>query len=288
MKYVEDILSLLQKSDLVISEAGYNTVNEIISAKTPAIFLPGHRNNDNQEQRAKSLEEQGAAIICNYDADSVCSNILDLMRDRKKLKKMADSFPEIVSGNEKAAFEIHRAIENRSYRLKVGKSCNNNCVYCDVLDIKGEKDKSLDELKDEIKALRKYKELIFPCNSDIRKDIIALLKYAKDLGFRVVIESNGRMFSYPGFYESIRKYVDKVCIFLNSADEDAHNTITRTRGTFRQTVRGIKNTRCQVNTVITDHNYENLSDIFRLVKSLGVRDVWPIYPVLKPQANRKL
>src|SRR3989339_234815 len=44
---------------LVISGAGYNTINEIISTKTPAVIVPLSRRWDDQLKRAKYFEELG-------------------------------------------------------------------------------------------------------------------------------------------------------------------------------------------------------------------------------------
>ena len=50
--HIKDLLKDLKKSRLVISEAGHNTVNELVATNTPALLIPGFRLLDNQELRA--------------------------------------------------------------------------------------------------------------------------------------------------------------------------------------------------------------------------------------------
>jgi predicted glycosyltransferase len=64
IEYEPELINLLAISDLVIAEGGYNTVNEIRVAKTPAVFLPSVRNLDDQEERVRALERQGLAAVC--------------------------------------------------------------------------------------------------------------------------------------------------------------------------------------------------------------------------------
>jgi len=51
-EYIKDLPKEFRKSRLVISEAGHNTVNELVATNTPALLIPGFRLLDNQELRA--------------------------------------------------------------------------------------------------------------------------------------------------------------------------------------------------------------------------------------------
>ena len=51
-------------ADLVISQAGYNTVNELLVAGVPAICIPAMRPFDDQFQRARSAAANSANIHC--------------------------------------------------------------------------------------------------------------------------------------------------------------------------------------------------------------------------------
>jgi len=64
VEFEPDLVDLLALSDLVLAEGGYNTVNEIRVARTPAVFLPSARNLDDQEERVRALEARGLAAVC--------------------------------------------------------------------------------------------------------------------------------------------------------------------------------------------------------------------------------
>jgi len=51
-EYIKDLPKEFKKSRLVISEAGHNTVNELVATNTSALLIPGFRLLDNQEFRA--------------------------------------------------------------------------------------------------------------------------------------------------------------------------------------------------------------------------------------------
>jgi len=66
ISYVPDMVGLMQKSRLVISEAGYTACNELIATRTPCILVPGWRDNDDQERRARYLERYGAVVAKDF------------------------------------------------------------------------------------------------------------------------------------------------------------------------------------------------------------------------------
>ena len=61
-RYRDDFRSLLLSCDVSVSQAGYNTVADILIAGTPAVFVAfdGDRENE-QPRRARILEELGRA-----------------------------------------------------------------------------------------------------------------------------------------------------------------------------------------------------------------------------------
>lgn len=59
----KDFGSLLSSSNIIISEAGYFTMLDLINYKKKAILIPGERIIDNQEIRALKLEELGIGKI---------------------------------------------------------------------------------------------------------------------------------------------------------------------------------------------------------------------------------
>jgi predicted glycosyltransferase len=79
VEYEPDLIDLLAISDLVVAEGGYNTVNEIRVARTPAVFLPSIRNLDDQEERVRALERAGLAAVCvGLEPDAIAARVAEV------------------------------------------------------------------------------------------------------------------------------------------------------------------------------------------------------------------
>lgn len=87
----------MYRSKIVISGAGYNTINEIISTKTPAVVIPLSRRWDDQFQRAKNLSLSGCIEVVHKD---ILSSVRDILKNWQSYHK---NFPSIKSGNIQAA-----------------------------------------------------------------------------------------------------------------------------------------------------------------------------------------
>jgi len=104
-----DMIDLLAISDLVIAEGGYNTVNEIRVTRTPAIFLPSERGNDNQEERVRALERAGLGFVfAPLQAEPVAAKVIELHGDPAMLRAIRSRYAEDRAelGNRAAAEQI--------------------------------------------------------------------------------------------------------------------------------------------------------------------------------------
>jgi len=169
----------------------------------------------------------------------------------------------------------------------IGYQCNNNCIFCSEADeyMKNLKYKSTSKIKKEIIATRgKYDFVNFMGREPtLRKDFIELLQYTKGLKFRQVgFTTNGRMLAYKDF---VRKVLDaginQIVISLSGATPEMHNSLTQVKGSFLQTIKGIKNVTglkkkgfsLIVNLLLNKINYCELKQMIDLVSGLGVREI---------------
>ncbi|MCA9218099.1 MAG: hypothetical protein KDB27_33740, partial [Planctomycetales bacterium] len=91
------LASLFPLCDLVVAAAGFNTVNELLAAKTPAVFLPGTRRYDDQAERVLALEKHGLArVMVDRDSDSVSKSIADFCASRESIGQIRHSL--VTSG----------------------------------------------------------------------------------------------------------------------------------------------------------------------------------------------
>jgi len=85
------------RAKVVISGAGYNTINEIVSTRTPAVVIPLPRREDDQWARAAALERLGCVRIARKGVLAPLRGIL------REWESYHARFPRIKSGNRRAA-----------------------------------------------------------------------------------------------------------------------------------------------------------------------------------------
>ncbi|MDA3855990.1 MAG: radical SAM protein [Candidatus Woesearchaeota archaeon] len=170
--------------------------------------------------------------------------------------------------------------------LKVGYDCNNSCIHCVISDqrdrareLRGNENRGTQEFFDE---LLKSKEngctavTITGGDPTVRKDFHEIVKFSKEEGFRVLLQSNGRAFSSKKYLEKAFDYIDYYMIALHGSSAEIHDKITRAPNGFVQTIDGIKNIlevggEIGIKVVISNINKDDLLNLLKFVDSLGVK-----------------
>jgi len=140
-----------------------------------------------------------------------------------------------------------------------------------------------------------YGEVIFTGGeATIRSDIIELVAFAKKRGYKVQIQSNGRMFSYIDFCRRIiNAGADIFAISIHGHNARLHDSLTQAEGSFEQTSRGICNLLSlaqptYTNTVINKINYKFLPEIAKFLINLGIFQYQFAYPHILGSASDNL
>ncbi len=110
------LIDLMQKCDLVVSQAGYNVCNEIMLTKTPAIIISRKDPLEDQRERAKWLSEKGVAITINTLNEKTLTEAIEKFYQNKVLQtKMKRAFSNIKLdiGNERLSKMIINLIPKR-------------------------------------------------------------------------------------------------------------------------------------------------------------------------------
>ena len=185
--------------------------------------------------------------------------------------------------------------------LYAGYECNNLCIFCFESDREFSK-KTTQDLKKEMKIIRKNFDFINIMGQEptLRKDIIELIIYAKKIKFKEVgITTNGRMFAYSNF---TRKILDsglsQIGLTMMGKSASIHDFHTRTKGSFKQSLVGIKNIMLYkkssfsflLNFMVTQKNFKDLIEIVGFYANLGFREIniGHIMPINKTIAGSKL
>ncbi len=178
--------------------------------------------------------------------------------------------------------------------IKLGYACNNDCVHCviadfkDILFKKGSSENLTTEQYIEEMAESRQKgadNIVFTGGEPtIRHDLIPLLMKAREMGYRIQIQSNGRRFSEPDFAQSVARCgIGSYCIALHAHNAEIHDSITRRKGSFVETEEGIKNL-IDLNQnvtgkfVISKYNIDYLKETAQLFVELGMTHVSVTFP----------
>ena len=170
--------------------------------------------------------------------------------------------------------------QDKRIDVKIGFQCNNRCRFC----VQGNKretcpDKTAGEVRLILKKMVKnYKEVVFTGGEPtLRKELADWVKYAKTLGYKSIqIQTNGRLLSYMDYCKKmVASGANEFSPAIHGSKAQVHDYLTRSPGSFEQTVQGIKNLKSLnqyilTNTVITKHNYKDLPNIAKLLVGLGV------------------
>jgi len=157
--------------------------------------------------------------------------------------------------------------------------CNNNCISC-IIDSKvGIKRGHLswNEIKHRIDSLPESYDTIGITGGEptISKDFFRVMSYLKENRPEsfIFIVSNGRMFSYPDF---TKKFSDlkiknlRVGIAIYSHNSKIHDSITMSKGSWQQTITGIKNLlkagiKVELRIIINKINHTSMEDTARFI-----------------------
>ena len=169
--------------------------------------------------------------------------------------------------------------------IAIWNQCNNHCLMCTNPFVFQLEENGAFYLFDNLKkvwANRKFKSndpLSFTGGEPtIHPDFFKVInwfhaQYPKN---RVVIASNGRMFYYQSFTKKILKFHNLLLeIAIHGHDEKTHDFITRTKGSFKQTIEGIHNIlrykndsqELEIRIIITKFTYKNLDKILAFIKN---------------------
>jgi MoaA/NifB/PqqE/SkfB family radical SAM enzyme len=183
--------------------------------------------------------------------------------------------------NEKV-FEKKEAIFEKRKWVGLTNKCNNHCIFCLDGDIEKRFHKSLEEIKEEFDSGIKEgctRLVLSGGEATIHPNFIEIIKMGKKAGYKKIqVISNGRMFSYRTFInKAISAGINEITFSIHGHNSELHDSLTSIKGSFEQTVNGIKNAlkkRIIVNCdiVINKKNVKYFPEIIDFLLELGVRE----------------
>jgi len=146
------------------------------------------------------------------------------------------------------------------------------------------RDKSTREVLDDLYRAKQQKADIVEFvggETSIRKDFWTLLSAAKKLKIpEIIMATNGRMFSIPGFSErTVKAGLTDLIFSIHGHDKKTHDSLVRSEGAFEQLMEGIRNAKkagfgsINGNTTVVRQNMKHLKGIGEVYANFGIKNV---------------
>lgn len=170
---------------------------------------------------------------------------------------------------------------NKKLDIKITFHCNNRCDFCAQGDkrefIKPKNKKEIIKALEDAKKQNANTVVFTGGEPTLHPDLIEIIKAAKNLKYKYIqLQTNGRTLSSLDFLKKLKKAgVNEISPALHGSKPEIHDKLTHSPGSFKQTVKGIINSKnlglyVLTNTVITSLNYKDLPNIAKLLIYLGV------------------
>ena len=169
-------------------------------------------------------------------------------------------------------------IDDRNCKININDSCNNKCIFCDILKKKPENVVSIDDIKKAIKENKDKKIVLRGSEPTLRKDFPEILRILRESGTESELVTNARIFAVDKYAKMITSVIKNYLVTLYSADPKVHDSITQVKGSFEQTLQGIINMKkygvgIAGTIVLCEKNYLGVSELLSLLKKLGINSV---------------
>jgi MoaA/NifB/PqqE/SkfB family radical SAM enzyme len=185
---------------------------------------------------------------------------------------------------------IEHRIAARRERVHVltGTVCNNNCIFCMEEDRDARQATNSATTDDTVRWIlgnhRDLEEMCFTSGEPTTNPALPRwIKLARAHGVPVIsVMTNGRALSYERYAKGlIAAGLNRVYISIHGHELRLHEGLTRTPGSFGQTVAGIEmistlkryGVAMHTSTVVTHRNLPHLGEIYRFLRARGVDQV---------------
>jgi radical SAM protein with 4Fe4S-binding SPASM domain len=157
--------------------------------------------------------------------------------------------------------------------------CQNNCVHCYAGGPHETSELTTEQWKEVIDLLHQIGVFILTFTGGeptLREDLPELLLHAQNKGLVTGLITNGRKLKDRTYVETLEKTgLDFIQVTLESHKPKIHDLITATKGSWKETVAGIKNIiptqiYATTNTTLSKYNASNFLETIDFLKRLGV------------------
>jgi radical SAM protein with 4Fe4S-binding SPASM domain len=157
--------------------------------------------------------------------------------------------------------------------------CQNNCVHCYAGGPHETDELSTQQWKAAIDRLHEIGVFIVTFTGGeptLRDDLPELMQYVQNKGIVTGLITNGRRLSDKDYVKTLESAgLDFIQVTLESHKAKIHDLMTGTKGSWKETVEGIKNAVSSkiyvtTNTTLSSHNFSDFLETVNFIKELGV------------------
>ncbi|MFH1857485.1 MAG: radical SAM protein [Candidatus Omnitrophota bacterium] len=152
-------------------------------------------------------------------------------------------------------------------------SCDNDCIHCLVGDKHIRRALDLDALKEMLNEGLPHQRLVELGGGEptLSKKLLPILEYLKEKGAVTRLLTNARRLKDKSLCGTLLAKVDQCVVALHSHRPEIHEAITRRKGSFAETVRGIQNIKAmgkhlQLMLIIHRWNYREIIDLVQFAE----------------------
>ncbi len=186
--------------------------------------------------------------------------------------------------------QIETRIAGRQERVHIltGAVCNNNCIFCMEED-RDERYRTNSQTSDEVvrwilDSSVGSEEICFTSGEPTTNPALAKwVFWAKQKGYpKISMMTNGRALSHEPFARKLMSAgMNRMYVSIHGHTEKLHEGLTRTPGSFAQTVAGLEVIRrykshgieVHTSTVITKRNLPHMAEVYTFLRERGVDQV---------------
>lgn len=162
------------------------------------------------------------------------------------------------------------------------RECNLKCSHCYINATQNQLGGELNteeskRLIDQIAQVSRPLLILSGGEPLLRKDVYDLISYGTEKGLRMGLGSNGGLLDENAARKLKEAGIKTVSISLDSNSPTQHDNFRGVPGSWQKAVNAIKalrenNILVQVNTTLTQQNYDQIDDIMTLTEEMGVED----------------
>lgn len=174
------------------------------------------------------------------------------------------------------ASRLRRAQTITSLHFKISDRCNHTCIHC--YEVQGEKGElTTDAAKTVLERAAEAGAFLLTIGggeATLRKDLLDLIAYARQLGFAVTLFTNAFLINATLAQQIAALSVWQVHVSIYGATAATHDSITQVPGSFERTLQGVRwlraeNVHVMLKMPLMKTNFHELDTLKAIASNLG-------------------